>query len=281
VVSAGDFPANIYPWLNLKHLGVQVDMVPQAPDGSIELDELCRRLGDRTRLVALSSIHYASGTPLDIDAVGALLRARGILFCVDAIQSLGAVPCSARLADALVADAHKWLLGPQGAGLLVVRREAIPRIRPILAGWKSVIAPADFHRFRFELADSARRYEPGSLNAVGLVGLHAALSLLEELGIAAIAGQLRALRTLLIEGLRARGYRLLGVASPGCPTGITSFRTRGDAAVLRHRLGDAGCVVSMRKDEQGGGFLRVSPHFYNTPEEVCRFLDLLDAVDVA
>jgi selenocysteine lyase/cysteine desulfurase len=276
LIQGGDFPANVYPWQNLGRLGVRVDQLPARADGLIDPDDVKARLEPRTRLVSLSSVHYATGASLDIDAVGKFLRERDILFCVDAIQSLGAVPCSARFADALVADAHKWLLGPQGIAILAVRREAFPRIRPALVGWKSATAPYEFHQPTLELADSARRYEPGSLNVVGLVGLDAALSLLHTVGIPAVCARLQSLRALLTEALRARGYCLLGPAAPLRPTGITSFRGPDNMAMVHSRLADHRCVVSLRKDPRGEDFLRVSPHFYNTAEELGRFLELLD-----
>jgi selenocysteine lyase/cysteine desulfurase len=281
LIRAGDFPANTYPWLNLERLGVRVDQLSPRSDGLIEVEDVKARIGVRTRLVSLSSIHYATGAAIDVDAIGRFLRDRDILFCVDAIQSLGAVPCSARFTDALVADAHKWLLGPQGIGVLAVRREVFSRIRPALVGWKSAAAPSDFHLPRLELADSARRYEPGSLNAVGLVGLNAALSLLHSIGIPAIAERLRSLRALLVEGLRAQGYRLLGPTAPPRPTGITAFRGPGDMAALHRRLAGRDCVVSLRKDASGEAFLRASPHFYNTADEIGRFLDLLGPAEAA
>jgi selenocysteine lyase/cysteine desulfurase len=273
VIAEGDFPSNVYPWLNLQRRGVEVRMIPRRATGAFTWDEVAEQLDERTRLVSLSSIHYGTGAPLDVDGIGQQLRARGILFCLDAIQSLGAVPCSARHVDFLTADAHKWLLGPQGIGVLFVRREHLDRLHPVLTGWKSVQASKDFTTIRLDLADSARRYEPGSLNVLGIVGLYAALALLNGIGIATIAARLRHLRSLLLGGLLARDYHIAGIASPDCPTGITSFRHPViDVQTIYRRLSDARMVVSLRDDPLGNQHIRVSPHFYNTEAEIAGLL---------
>jgi selenocysteine lyase/cysteine desulfurase len=278
IIADGDFPSNVYPWLNLQRLGVQVRLIPRRISGLIGWEDVAEHLTERTRLVSLSSIHFATGAPLDVDGIGRQLQARGILFCVDAIQSLGAVPTSAAHVDFLIADAHKWLLGPQGIGVLYVRRACWDRLNPVLTGWKSVQASKDFSTLRLEFADSARRYEPGSLNALGIVGLHAALALLQGIGTPAIAARLRDLRGQLLAGLNERGYEIVGSAAADWPTGITSFRpAAGDVLALYRRLGDAGLVVSLRDDPLGNRCIRVSPHFYNTEAEIQALLGQLSA----
>jgi selenocysteine lyase/cysteine desulfurase len=276
VVAQGDFPANLYPWLALERLGVRVKQIAVPMDEPITLDDVRRQLDARTRLVSLSSIHYVTGAPIDIDAIGAYLQRQGILFCVDAIQSLGAVPCSARHADFLVADGHKWLLGPEGMGILIVRRQAMEQLRPVLLGWKSVPTPGEYNAARLAYADSARRYEPGSLNSVGLIGLRAALALLRHLGVVQIARHMSRLRAVLVEELLDRGYRLVGPRQTALPTGITSFQCpRGTSASIYERLDRQGCVVSLRKDARGEPCIRISPHGYNTLDEIREFLKLL------
>lgn len=280
VVAAGDFPANLYPWLALERLGVRVKQIPISAQEGVTLEEVRRQLDERTRLVSLSSIHYVTGAPIDVGSIGEFLRRHGILFCVDAIQSLGAVPCSARHVDFLVADGHKWLLGPEGMGILVVRRQVMDRLRPILVGWKSVAAPGEFFDVSLSYADSARRYEPGSLNSVSLVGLREALALLRCLGILAIANHLNRLRAALVEGLLDLGYRVVGPKHSALPTGITSFRCpRGATAAVYERLDRQGCVVSLRRDPQGEPCIRVSPHCYNTLDDIQNFLLRLGAAD--
>jgi cysteine desulfurase / selenocysteine lyase len=280
VVAQGDFPANLYPWLALERLGVRVKQIAVPMVEPITLDHIRQQLDARTRLVSLSSIHYVTGAPIDLDAIGAYLQRQSILFCVDAIQSLGAVPCSARHVDFLVADGHKWLLGPEGMGILIVRRQAMERLRPVLIGWKSVGTPGEYVDVCLSYADSARRYEPGSLNSVGLIGLRAALALLRSLGIANIANHLSRLRAALVEELLDLGYRIVGPQQTALPTGITSFQCpRGATATIYERLDRQGCVVSLRKDPRGEPCIRVSPHGYNTLDEIREFLKVLGPAD--
>lgn len=165
---------------------------------------------------------------------------------MDAIQSLGALPCSVQYVDFLVADAHKWLLGPQGFGLLFVRRERLDQLYPPLVGWKTVRSSREFLKIQLDFPNSAERYEPGSLNIVGLVGLHAALSLILEVGIVEIAKRLATLRTMLIKGLQQKEYNVLSTSSHGLPTGITSFKQGNkDITLLYRRLDESGIVVSL------------------------------------
>jgi selenocysteine lyase/cysteine desulfurase len=271
VIAQGDFPSNVYPWLRLQSQGVVIKSIPARDAAPIGLEDVVAQLDASTRLVALSSVHYATGARTDVDAIGRYLQSRGILFCVDAIQSLGALTLSARHVDFMVADAHKWLLGPQGIGLLFVRRAHFTQLEPVLVGWKSVRAERDFVQHELEFAQSARRYEPGSLNALGLVGLHAALAMLQRLGIDAIAKQLAALRAHLVASLLTRGYDVLG--EPSAASSIVSFRRAGvDMQQLQRSLDAQGIIVSLRQDPHGQACVRVAPHFYNTHDELDRLL---------
>jgi cysteine desulfurase / selenocysteine lyase len=275
VFAAGDFPSNVYPWLALRRLGVVVKAIPARGDGVVTLDDVIAQVDDSTRLVALSTVHYATGAVSDIDGIGRYLERRGVLFCVDAIQSLGALPVSARHVDFMVADAHKWLLGPQGMGILFVRRSRFESLTPVLLGWKSVSAERDFLARSLELAPSARRYEPGSLNALGLVGLHAALHMLRQIGVPAIAARLAGLRGYLADALVRRGFEVIGPTG-GVSSGILSFRREGqDMQGLQRTLDAQKIVVSLRQDPRGRACLRVAPHFYNTQAELERLLAAL------
>lgn len=277
IIPEGDFPSNIYPWRQLERRGVRVKAIRARVGAAITVEDVAAALDDRTRLVSLSSVHFATGAWTDVDAVGAFLRTRGVLFCVDAIQSFGALPLSARHVDFLAADAHKWMLGPQGIGILFVRRERFTELHPPLVGWKSVADSKDFSNQRFELSDSARRYEPGSLNALGIIGIHAALGLLAEVGIEAIARRLADVRTRLVAGLEAKGYSIVGDRSQARPSGITSFRyhTTDDTVALYRRLDAKAIVTSLRDDPQGNKCVRIAPHFYTTDVEVETLLENL------
>jgi cysteine desulfurase / selenocysteine lyase len=270
VLPQGDFPSNVHPWRELARRGVRVKAIPSTADGAITVEDVAAALDDRTRLVALSSVHYATGAWTDIDAVGAFLLERGVLFCVDAIQSFGALPLSVRNVDFLAADAHKWMLGPQGMGILFVRSERFRELHPPLVGWKSVVANKDFTDQRLEFPDTARRYEPGSLNALGIIGIHAALGLLAEVGIEAIASRLSALRARLLAGLEAKGYSIVGDRAQARPSGITSFQHRtGDDTIALHRsLDQRAIVTSLRDDPKGNKCIRIAPHFYTSDAEI-------------
>jgi len=273
VVADRDFPANLHPWLALERLGVRVVRIPRTPDGAVPVELVLEHLDASTRLVSLSSAHFGVGTPLDVDAIGRALHERGVLFCLDAIQTLGAHPVSVRHVDFLAADAHKWLLGPQGIAILWVRKERMEALRPALVGWKSVRDAKDYGSGSRAFLDDARRYEPGSLPPAGLVGLHAALELLAAVGIGSISARIRALRGRAMAGLGALDCELVG-PGPEAATGILAFRPpRGlDPAVLGRSLDQAGFVLSVRDDVEGRKCLRLAPHFYNTEAEIDAFL---------
>lgn len=276
VVAAADFPSNLHPWLALRAQGVDVRIIQRRVDGTILVEDIEPLLDSTTRLVALSSAHFGIGTPVDIDAIGQFLHSRGILFCLDAIQTLGAHPTGIEHVDFLVADAHKWLLGPQGIGILYVNSRLWDALRPVLLGWKSVASSKDYASLAQELSPSAKRYEPGSLNASGICGLHAALKLISEIGIDAVSLRIRMLRSRIESGLRAQGHQVPGREGEDGPTGIVSFRHRSeDLGELAKRLDAEGFVLSTRTDVSGSPCIRVAPHFYNTAEEVDRFLSRL------
>jgi cysteine desulfurase / selenocysteine lyase len=276
VVEKDHFPANIYPWLALRRLGVEVRAMP-CRDEALGFADLESHLDDRTRLVAVSSAHYVSGRPLrDLPGIGRELRRRGILLCVDAIQTLGAQRLCAGEVDYLVADGHKWLLAPKGLGILYVRHELMGRLRPVLTGWRSVARPGDFS-VQTALAETARRYEPGSLNECGLVGLRAALELLETFGHATIEERVRLLRLRLVAGLTARGAVLVGHPESHEWSGVVSFRLADEpATVTVERLRQHGVIVSLRHSVDGRPVVRLAPHFYNTEPELECFFDILD-----
>jgi selenocysteine lyase/cysteine desulfurase len=269
LVADGDFPSNYYPWYALRRLGVELTSIPPRETGEIRLEDIQTHLSPRIRLVALSSAHYVTGVGIDVEAIAGYLRSRDVLFCLDAIQSLGATSWNANAVDFVVADAHKWLLGPQGIGVLRIRRDRQRDLRPVLTGWKSVTA--DGYAPSGHLKESAQRYEPGSLNALGLVGLSASLRLLTDVGMEHVANRVRTLRGILVEELQAQGCRPLAEGTAPTSPGTVAFvvdglPARDVAAWLRCK----GFVVSVRRAPEGRDCIRVSPHFYNTPAELGR-----------
>ena len=276
VIADGDFPANIYPWLNLKTEGVEIRFVPKHHDGSLYPEDLEKLVDVRTRLVSLSSVNYVTGFKIDIDAIGDFLHSRNILFCVDAVQSLGTIPFSSKYVDFAAGSAHKWLMGPMGIGLLFVKKENLEKLQCRLVGWKTVKENKHYLEYNLEFPDSARRYEMGSPNALGIVGLHAALKMLLEVGIENIARRL-ALLTLHLPGrLIEAGFELVSPPGTVRADGIVSFTSdKVDITRLRQSLDSLGFIVSLRETLDNRKCIRISPHFYNLEEEITALLDLL------
>ena len=268
-----DFPVNVYPWLALETRGVTVRRLQTPALGHITPELVLEQLTDKTRLVALASCHFVSGWRIDHDAIGRELRARDILFCLDAIQTLGAFPTTVEHVDFLAADAHKWLLGPCAAGVFYVRRDLQDRLAPQAFGWNNVRCPDYVAQEEMILRTDARRYEAGSFNILGIAGLNAALGLLLEVGIDTIAADLAAKRAWLVDVLRGKDFKIL---FPEAQTGITSCSREGtEMKALGETLAAENIVASVRTERSGRDYLRFSPHFYNTPAELERAVALL------
>src|SRR5206468_3207515 len=224
VTAAEEYPANVYPWMNLASRGVEFRTV-SSRDSRIWLDDIRAAIDSRTRLVSLSFVEYASGFRNDLDAVGALCRERGVLFVVDAIQGLGVLPLDVARTpvDALAADGHKWLLGPEGLGVFWCRRELAERLHPVGVGWHSVVGAFDFARVDFTLKPGAGRWEGGTPNVGGILALGASLGLLLEAGIDAVAERVLALTDRLCEQAARAGLTVFSSRRPGDRSGIVSL----------------------------------------------------------
>ncbi len=272
-----DYPSNVYPWMALAAQGVEARALTPAGLGRIEISDVLARLDGRTRLVALASCHFITGWRIDLEGISEELRRRGIAFCVDGIQTLGAFPTSSAHADFMAADSHKWLLGPCGAGFLHVGQEWLDRLQPRTFGWHNVRCPDFVARETLAFRTGASRYEAGSHSMLGLCGLDAALGLILEVGVEAISAELLRKRALLVEGCLARGWNVVGAdAPPQHQSGMVSItRTETDLPALHQRLAAAGVVCSLRTDRAGNRYLRFSPHFYNPDADLHRALELL------
>lgn len=272
-----DYPSNVYPWMKLAERGVKVRLVNTRLLGQLRPVDIMGQVDEDTRAVVLASCHFVSGYRLEIEQIGRYLRSRGILFGIDAIQTLGAFPTTVEYVDFLAADAHKWLLGPCAAGLLYVRRQLAPRLEPPVYGWHNVLCPNFVAQEQVILHDDARRFEAGSHNLLGLVGLRAALDLVLEVGVAEIGRELLRKRALLVPALQAKGFTVLNAnASMENASGIvTFFKPDTDMGALHAKLSANNVVTSLRTDRQGQRFLRFSPHFYNTEAELQRALALV------
>jgi selenocysteine lyase/cysteine desulfurase len=261
----------------LAEQGVQVRLMNTRVLGAIRSKDVIGQVDENTRLVALASCHFVSGWRIDFQTIGKHLRDRGILFCLDAIQTLGAFPTTVEHVDLLAADAHKWLLGPCGAGVLYVRRSVQDRINPPIYGWNNVSCPNFVAQEQLSLRTGSQKYEAGTHNLLGIVGLVAAMELIVELGVGNIAAELLRKRALLIPALQAKGCTVLqGDAPPEAASGIVSFQRPGrDLPALHQKLLDAGVITSLRADRAGQQYIRLSPHCYTTDAELQRALDLI------
>jgi selenocysteine lyase/cysteine desulfurase len=272
-----DYPSNVYPWMALAQKGVEVRLLNTRGLGVIRTIDVTGQVDENTRLVALASCHFISGYRLEFPAIGKYLHERGILFCLDAIQTLGAFPTTVEHVDFLAADAHKWLLGPCGAGIFYVRRELQERLNPPIYGWHNVRNPNFVAQEQIVFRSGAVKYEVGTNNLLGLVGLIASMELTLEIGVADTAAELLRKRALLVPALQKKGFTVLNAeAKPENASGIVSFFQPGkDLAALNQKLSDAGIVASLRTDRKGQNYIRLSPHFYNTDAELSRTLELL------
>ena len=262
-----EFPANVYPFLNLRRLGVELDVL-HAPDGSMTPEMIAGALAPRTRLVALSAVQYLSGYRADLAAIGEMTRRRGIVFAVDGIQAAGAVRLDVQemKIDALAAGGQKWLMAPHGSAFLYLTEELQSRIEQANLGWLSVETPWDFHNFTQPLASSARRYECGSLNTPGLWGLHASLMTLLEFDPAATEAHLLAITGTLMSELRLiPEVRIISPAATRERAGIVTVEADAtfDLKLLLKRMAERRITIALRR-----GLLRFSPHFYNSPEDM-------------
>jgi cysteine desulfurase / selenocysteine lyase len=272
-----DYPSNVYPWMALAEKGVEVRLLNTRGLGVIRPVDVMGQVDENTRLVALASCHFISGYRLEFPAIGKFLRERGILFCLDGIQTLGAFPTTVEHVDFLAADAHKWLLGPCGAGVLYVRRELQEKLNPPIYGWNNVRNPNFVAQEQIVFRKGAVKYEAGTQNLLGLVGLIAALEIALEVGVEKIAAELLRKRALLIPALQKKGFTVFNAdAKPENASGIVTFYQPGkNMTALNQKLSDAGVVASLRTDRKDQNYIRFSPHFYNSDAELSRVLELL------
>ncbi len=265
-----EFPANFYPWKRLEASGIEVRWLSIFDDLD-KIDAACKG----ARMLAISYVQYLSGYRVNLEAIGEICARNRCLFLVDAIQGMGAFPIDVRAAkiDALAADGHKWLLGPEGCGVLYVRQEVQDEIEPIEFGWTNVAKYFDYSSRDMALRPDAGRYECGTLNTIGCYGLRASIELLLEVGIENTAPAIQALGDRIHDGVTALGFETLGHRTPATGAGIVSFRKPGvESQLIVRKLKDANIVAAPRQ-----GWVRTAPHFYIAPEEIDRLLSELKA----
>ena len=272
------------PWLQLP--GVAVDAVPHR-NGAIFVEDIAARIAPRTRVVCISTVQWSSGYRVDLAALSALCRERGVWLVVDAIQQLGAVPIDVRATpvDFLACGGHKWLNAPFGCGFLYINRESLPRLRAPVAGYLSLTTPkggwGNYFQTpsitpvrEYDFVPDARRYEiGGTANYPGAIGLAASLKLINSIGQQAIAGHVHGLTDHLIAGLRSRNIEVVTDFDRAHRAGIVTFSVGSSqqTLALMEKLLAQKILVSVRYTSQVGG-VRVSCHFFNTQEDIDRLL---------
>ena len=274
-----DYPANVYPWTALTSQGVQIRRLSPDKPGRITPELVESLLTPSTRLVALASCHYLSGWRIDVDAIGSLLQERGVLFSVDAIQTLGAFPFSAKFVDFLSADAHKWMLGPMAIGIVYVARRNFELCRPTLIGSWNVHSPQFLAQETMKFHETAQRYEPGVLNVAGVYGMKASLEMIATTGVPTISSMILDVRDHLEGLLEQFGFDFLSPKrdEPLRSGIVTARHPRVAPNVLFAALSKEKINASLRVDRASGEWLRFSPHFYNTRAEMERIADVLRA----
>lgn len=276
VTFRNEFPSNIYPWLRLRDaLGVEVRLCEER-NGRINLEEMISLIDSRTRLVAISQVQYATGFRADLERIGRAARIHDALLVVDVIQSLGVIPIDvdAQLIDVAAAACHKWLLTPEGVGLLYLSERARERIQPTLVGWTSVPDPEDYGNFEQGWNEGTLAWETGTGPVALIHGLEASLKLLNQTGTVAIQTYLETLTDHLCERLQNSNYQVVSSRLAGEKSQIVCIRHNAGLSPMELyvHLKRRNIITAPR-----GGSLRISPHFYNTLEEIDALVATLPA----
>lgn len=267
-----EYPSNVYPWFGLRRWGVETRMV-RPVRGRVELADVEALVDERTRVVAVSFVDWNSGGRTALQPLGEFCRSRGILFCVDGIQGVGAIQLDVErnYIDCLAVGGHKWLLAPEGCGCLFISNRVIDRVQSVLHGWKSVRDADTYLPYHFDPRPDAAKFEPGSPSHLSTHALGAAIDLLLEIGPAEIERRIFALTDALARRLRTRNLEIISPWGDDERSGIVVFRVGQDPQRTAAELNRRGFVVRTR-----GGGIRVAPHFYNNEDDFDRFVFTLD-----
>lgn len=267
-----EFPANVYPWLSLESKGVKLKFVKEK-HGRILVEDIEKAIDRRTRVVAISFVEFSSGYRNDLERIGKICKKRGVHLVVDGIQGVGALRIDVKKCNlsALSAGGHKWLLSPQGTGIFYCPGKIMRKLDHPMPGWMSVAGWTDYYNFKYDLFKDSRRYESAQRNLLGLCGLTEALRLVDELGVANVEKRILEITDYLCDRLEENGFEIFSSRRDGEKSGIVSFFVKGKTPEkVRESLRRKGIIVSARD-----GRLRASPHYYNSLEEVDRFVRAL------
>lgn len=267
-----EFPANVYPWLSLEAKGVKLEFVEEK-NGRILVEDIEKAMDRRTRVVAISFVEFSSGYRNDLERIGKICKRRGVHLVVDGIQGVGALRLDVKKCNlsAMSAGGHKWLLSPQGTGIFYCPKKVMKSLDHPAPGWMSVSGWTDYYNFKYDLFNDSRRYESAQRNLLGLCALTESLKLIDRLGIGSVEKRILDITDYLCGRLEEKGFEIFSSRRDGEKSGIVSFFTKGrDPEKVRESLRRKGIIVAARD-----GRLRASPHYYNSFEEVDRFVKAL------
>jgi len=271
---ANEFPSNYYPWRRIRdEFGIELRLCPER-NGRINLDEFISLIDSNTKVVAISSVQYASGYKADLERIGRAARAVDSLFCVDIIQGFGALPYDlpAQFVDVACGAGHKWLCAPEGCGIIYLSDRALERVKPTFIGWISVETPWDFVDREQPFKPNALAWESGTGTSSLFYGLEQSLKLLHETGAKTIEGHLMTLTDHLCDSLAEKDYEIVSSRAEGERSQIVCVKHRGGMTsnqVAAH-LENEKIIVSPRGDR-----VRIAPHFYNNIDDIERLLEAL------
>lgn len=273
IIHSIEFPANVYPFMNLETRGVRIKWIKIQPDQGISLEEIKKHVTDKTRAIAISFVQFINGFRADLHQLGHFCRQKDILLVVDGIQGVGVMPIDVQKMniDVLAVGGHKWLMWPMGVGFVYIRNGILENVRPSLAGWLSVKDSWNFFDYKLDFLDSGEKFEFGTLNYMGIYVANTLLGKFLEMGIPNIYRKILHLTNLLIEGLRQMGLKVISSLEEKHRSGIITIKLK-DSERIYQKLKEEGVIISLR-----AGMLRFSPHCYNTEEEIHRALDILQS----
>lgn len=277
VITDVEYPANRYPWTDLKRRGVEVVEAKQGPDHRIDVDDVINLINDRTRVVALSHVQFGSGYKIDLKPIADMVHAAGGLLCVDAIQSVGAMPIDVQALgiDFLAAGSHKWMMGAEGAGFVWCDEDLCQQLRPAIPGWLGRVNALDYTNYDERWLPDARRFETGTMSVLPLRAMRASAEMMLAVGPELIWSRIDALCQHLRDRLAEKGYAIISPPGAGERSGIIAFDWPGrqdehDRVVKE--LANQKIIIANRM-----GHLRITPHFYNSLEQVDRVVEALPA----
>ena len=259
-----EFPANVYPFLNLKNKGVEIDFV-KSENGIVTAEDLIQDITPKTKLISISSVQFLSGYRIDLEKLGTICNEIGVILSVDAIQGLGAVNVDVQKGnvDFLSCGTQKWMLGLQGMAFIYVSEQLQNKLNTALIGWLSMENAWDLINYDFTLKQTANRYQPGTLNTFGIYALNASLKMFDNFGFESIEKQIISNSQYFIEILADAGFNpVLKDCEDKFLSGIVSFRSNGGEKIVNY-LRKRNIIVAVRE-----GFVRFAPHFYNTKKEI-------------